>query len=278
MIDLHTYTTASDGQLTPQELVAYAVTVGVDVLAITDRDTTAGAAAAAAVVPAGLTLVPGVEISCREADGGRVHLLAYLFDPGNRMLAETLGRIRDSREMQARRAVGLLRADGHPIDWPQVAMVAGGSRVGPRHVAAAMVTAGLAPTLEIALGADWLGLGGPLHTPAWRPTVARAITVVRGAGGVPVLAHPRAPGSAPFTTEHVAEMAAHGLGGIEVNHPGHDDEARRELRELAATLGVLPIGGSGFQGPHTGRLGAASTSRAAYKELAALGGAALIRR
>ena len=278
MIDLHTYTSASGGSLLPPELVSHAATVGVTVLAITDHDTTAGIEAAACVLPAGLTLVPGVEISCREADGG-VHLLAYLFDQEDRVLAEMLGRIRDGREVQARRAVGLLRAGGHPIDWPQVTEVAGGAPVARRHIAAAMVTAGITATMELALGPDWLGPGGPLHTQAWRPTVARAITVVRGAGGVPVLAHPRAPGGAPLTAEQVTEMVARGLVGIQVNHPGHDSQARRELRELAARLHLVPIGGSGFHNPDADRLGAASTSQAAYRRLVSeASGAAPIRR
>jgi len=270
MIDLHTHTTASDGALMPQELVAHAAAAGLRVLAITDHDTTGGIEPAAAALPAGMTLLPGVEISCRAQVAGRVrevHLLAYLFVREDRALADLLGRVRDSRELRARRTVGLLRAEGHRIEWPQVAAVAGGAPVGGRHLAAAMVAAGIVSSVDVAFGPDWLG--GPFHAPMWRPEVTEALTVVRGAGGVGVLAHPCAPDGAPLSVEFVADLAARGLVGIEVDHPDHDEDARRRLRHLADELTLLPIGSSGFHGPDTSRLGSDTTTPQVYARLIA---------
>src|SRR5689334_22629284 len=124
LIDLHTHTIASDGTSTPAELVTAAVEAGLDVVALTDHDTTAGWAQARAALPAGLTLVPGAELSCRwyGADPSiSLHLLAYLFDPADAALSAELARVRQSRETRAQRMVELLRADGVDLDWAEIA-------------------------------------------------------------------------------------------------------------------------------------------------------------
>ncbi|HEX8347885.1 MAG TPA: PHP domain-containing protein, partial [Actinoplanes sp.] len=121
-IDLHTHSTASDGTLTPAELVAAGAAAGLDVMAITDHDTTGGWAAAVAARPAGLSLVRGAELSCRwhGADPAvPLHLLAYLFDPEEPRLSAELARVRTDRERRGERIVELLRADGVDISWPE---------------------------------------------------------------------------------------------------------------------------------------------------------------
>ncbi|ABD11169.1 hypothetical protein CcI156_17970 [Frankia sp. CcI156] len=267
MIDLHAYTSESGGSLMPHELVAQAVVAGVKVLAITDRDTVAGIDPAAAVLPARMTLVPGVEISCQAVVGGRprpVRLLSYLFDPDDRAVSELLGRARDSAELRARRAVRLLHMEGYPIDWPQVAAQTRGGPVGRRHIAAALVAAGIVPTLDAALGRGWLGAGGPFHVASRQPDITAALTVVRGAGGVAALAYP----CASLPVDLLRDLAARGLAGIEVDHPEHDEDTRRRLLDVAGGLRLLPIGGSGYHRP-PGRLGSETTPPAVYRRLMA---------
>ena len=122
-IDLHCHSTASDGTLSPAELMAAGAAAGLDVIAITDHDTTGGWAAAAEARPAGLRLVRGAELSCRwygVEPAIPLHLLAYLFDPAEPHLAADLARLRVDREQRAERIVERLRADGVPITWPEV--------------------------------------------------------------------------------------------------------------------------------------------------------------
>nr|MDT0666733.1 PHP domain-containing protein [Micromonospora sp. DSM 115978] len=144
-IDLHTHSTVSDGLLTPTELVQRAGRDGLSVIALTDHDTTSGLAEAAGALPAGLTLLPGAEISCFARVGDRtvipLHLLAYLFDPSEPAFAAARRRVRESRVDRARRMAEKIAADGHPVSWDQVRGIAGGT-VGRPHVAAALMAAG----------------------------------------------------------------------------------------------------------------------------------------
>src|ERR1700712_2662765 len=137
-IDLHAHTTASDGTDSPAELVRAASAANLDVLAITDHDTTAGWDEAFAARPDGLTIVPGVEFSCvhHDPDGRRVslHLLAYLVDRDNPAIRPEWARLRDSRRTRAETMVGRLVADGYPISWPQVLALAGEGAVGRPHI------------------------------------------------------------------------------------------------------------------------------------------------
>jgi 3',5'-nucleoside bisphosphate phosphatase len=149
-IDLHTHSTASDGTLSPADLVRAAAGARLDVVALTDHDTTAGWAAAEAALPAGLTLVRGAELSCRwfgTEPSIALHLLAYLFDPAHPGLAAELARVRQSRETRAERMVELLRADGVDVRWDEIRAAAGGGSIGRPHLAQALVRLGLVPTV-----------------------------------------------------------------------------------------------------------------------------------
>src|SRR4051794_3016043 len=150
LIDLHTHSTASDGTLTPAELVAEAAAAGLDVVAITDHDTTAGWPAAIGARPAGLTLVPGAELSARWHGGPfpiGLHLLAYLFDPADAALATELARVRQARETRAERMVELMHADGIDVTWAEVLQDAAGGPVGRPHLAQALIRRGLVGTV-----------------------------------------------------------------------------------------------------------------------------------
>ncbi|ADU06484.1 PHP domain-containing protein [Micromonospora sp. L5] len=271
-IDLHTHSTASDGTLTPAELVRAAAEAGLDVVALTDHDTTAGWAPAVAVLPPGLTLIRGAEISCRwfgAEPAIPLHLLAYLFDPAEPHLAAELARVRRAREERGERIVRLLQADGIPVSWTEILAGAGGGTVGRPHIAQALIRAGLVTTTTEAFGPDWLG--ERYRLPKDDIEVFQAVALVRAAGGVPVFAHPRASRRGRIVPDElIADLAAAGLAGLEADHEDHDPAERAHVRGLAADLGLLVTGSSDFHGTHkTVRLGAHTTDPEAYERIVA---------
>ena len=263
---LHSHSTASDGTSTPAEVMRRARAAGLDVIALTDHDTVAGHDEARAALPPGLTLVPGMELSCR-LDGHSVHLLGYLFDPAYPELAAETARIRESRVRRAEAMVERLAELGVPVTWEQVSALAAGGVVGRPHVARAMVEAGVIESPEQAFGPDWIGEGGRAHVRRYALDPARAIALVRAAGGVRVLAHPRARGwEVPDNV--IAGLAAAGLAGIEVWHPDQDQAQRTALQDLAARLNLVASGGSDDHGELTGyRLGSDTIAPDAYERL-----------
>jgi 3',5'-nucleoside bisphosphate phosphatase len=251
---------------------------GLDVIALTDHDTVAGLDAAAAALPPGLTLLPGMELSCR-LDTRSVHLLAYLFDPADPELGAECARIRESRLRRARAMVGRLAELGAPVTWEQVSALAGGGVVGRPHVARAMVEAGVIDTPDQAFGPEWLGPGGRAHVARYALDPERAVGLVRAAGGAAVLAHPRARGWM-MPDGVIARLAEAGLAGIEVCHPDQDPAAREDLRALAGRLGLIATGGSDDHGEFTGyRIGSQIAPAGAYDRLLARAtGATPVRR
>ncbi|MFI0795990.1 PHP domain-containing protein [Micromonospora rubida] len=271
-IDLHTHSTASDGTLTPAELVRAAAEAGLDVLAITDHDTTAGWAPAVAALPPGLTLIRGAEISCRwygAEPAVALHLLAYLFDPDHPELVAELARMRAGREVRGERIVELLRADGVEVSWPEILAGAAGGTVGRPHIAQALIRAGLVTTTIEAFGSAWLG--ERYRLPKEDLDVFQAVRLVRAAGGVPVLAHPRASRRGPIVPDGlIVELAVAGLAGLEADHEDHSAAERAHVRVLAAELGLFVTGSSDFHGTHkTVRLGAFTTAVEVYERILA---------
>jgi 3',5'-nucleoside bisphosphate phosphatase len=266
--DLHSHSTASDGTDPPAEVMRRAAAAGLDIIALTDHDTVAGHREAAAALPAGLTLLPGMELSCR-LEGHSVHLLAYLFDPANERLAGEMAEIRESRLYRARAMVSKLAALGAPVSWDQVSEIAAGGVVGRPHIARALVDAGVVPTIADAFTPEWIGPGGRAHVARYALDPARAVRLVRGADGVSVLAHPRGSARGWRTPDEVIEeLAGAGLTGIEVYHPQHDERERGALAELAGRLGLVATGGSDDHGELTGyRLGAEVAPDGAYERL-----------
>jgi hypothetical protein len=266
--DLHSHSNASDGTTPPADVMARAAAAGLDVIALTDHDTVAGHAEAAAALPPGLTLLPGMELSCR-LDGHSVHMLAYLFDPANAELAAELAAIRDSRVSRARAMVARLAELGVPVTWEQVSEIAGGGVVGRPHVARALAAAGVVATPADAFSPDWIGAGGRAYVSRYALDPSRAIALVRAAGGVTVLAHPRGAGRGwAIPDEVIAGLAAAGLTGVEINHPQQDDEQRQRLRALARGLGLVPSGGSDDHGELTGfRIGVEQAPEGSYPAL-----------
>ncbi|TDC59999.1 PHP domain-containing protein [Actinomadura sp. GC306] len=269
-IDLHSHSTASDGTRPPAEVVRRARANGLDVLALTDHDTVAGWEEAAGALPGGLTLVPGIELSCVQ-DGRSLHMLGYLFDPDAPELAAELARIRDDRVIRARTMVGRLRDLGVDITWDMVRSLAGGEAVGRPHIARAMVAAGAVRDADEAFTSRWIAPDGRAYADRYALRPERAIELVRAAGGVCVLAHPRARRRGYVVADEVIErLAAAGLAGVEADHPGHVPEDRARLRDLASALELAVTGSSDDHGEATGdRLGAETTAPADYERLLA---------
>ena len=254
LIDLHTHSTASDGTDTPEQLVAAARRAGVDVLAITDHDTTGGWDAAAAALPSGMRLVRGAEFSCvsptgREERPVSVHLLGYLFDPAHPAIVAEQSRLRDERVVRLARITEKMTADGYPVDVESVfELVPEGTSVGRPHLARALVAAGVVESVNDAF-ATLLHNGSPYYVPKADTPVERAIAMVRAAGGVAVFAHPLARRRGRVVEPSViADLATIGLGGVEVDHPDHAQEDRELLRELAAAHDLVTTGSSDYHG------------------------------
>jgi 3',5'-nucleoside bisphosphate phosphatase len=273
-IDLHTHSSASDGTLTPAELVGAAARAGLDVVALTDHDTTSGWAPAMAARPSGLTLVPGAELSCRwfAADPPiALHLLAYLVDPANAPLATELARVRLARETRAERMVELLNADGIDVRWDDILRRAGGGTVGRPHIAQALIRLGLIGTVAEAFAPDWLG--ARYRIPKQDIDVFAGLALILGAGGVPVFAHPRASRRGPIVPDSlIVELAGRGLFGLEADHEDHTPEQRAHVRALAGELGLVVTGSSDFHGTNkTVVLGANTTDPSVYEQIVAAG-------
>ncbi|MFE7839640.1 PHP domain-containing protein [Streptomyces sp. NPDC057474] len=267
-IDLHCHSTASDGTDTPAELVRKAGAAGLDVVALTDHDTTRGHAQAIAALPEGLTLVTGAELSCR-LDGVSMHMLAYLFDPEEPELLAERELVRDDRVPRARGMIAKLNELGVPVTWEHVARIADGGSVGRPHVATALVELGVVPTVSDAFTEQWLADGGRAYVEKHETDPFTAIRLIKGAGGVAVFAHPAAVKRGRTVPESaIAELAAAGLDGIEVDHMEHDAATRARLRGLAKELGLLTTGSSDYHGSRkTCVLGEYTTDPEVYGEI-----------
>lgn len=280
-IDLHVHSSASDGTDAPAEVTRRAAAAGLDVVALTDHDTQAGVAEARAALPPGVTLVPGMELSC-QLDGRSVHLLCYLSDPDDPALRAETAQVRDDRVYRARAMTQRLRELGADVSWEQVTAIAGDAVVGRPHLARALTASGAIADPADAFTAEWIGDGGRAFVDRYAPALARAVGLVRAAGGVPVLAHPRSPGY-EIPDAVIAELAGAGLAGIEVFHPDHDAAQRGRLTALARSLGLISTGGSDDHGTFipSGQvarssaghgLGAETTPPEEYERLLALAG------
>jgi 3',5'-nucleoside bisphosphate phosphatase len=253
LIDLHAHSSASDGTDRPAALVAAARDAGLDVVALTDHDTTIGWAEAAAAVPSGLTLVPGLELSCRwtPPNGDRpteLHVLGYLVDPAHAGLAAALTALRDSRLGRAERMTDRMAADGLPVSWERVVELAGDASIGRPHIARTLVEAGVVASVDEAFD-TLLRTGSPYHEPKQDLDALTGVRLVTDAGGVAVFAHPLARMRGRVVGDDaVVEMAGAGLAGLEVDHPDHAPADRAHLRRLAADLGLLVTGSSDYHG------------------------------
>ncbi len=248
-IDLHTHSLASDGTDTPADLVRAAHAAGLDVVALTDHDATAGWAAAARTADeVGITLVRGLEISTRFA-GGSVHLLAYLPDPGHQPLVEALDRILQGRRERTPAIVEALRGHGIDITEEDVRRESGSSMAAGRpHIADALIRLGVVAHRTQAF-TELLNPGRPGYVTRYAAELTGLIPLVAAAGGVSVLAHPWGrSGRKVLDADAFDSLRQLGLAGIEVDHQDHDRDTRATLRGLADDLGLVITGSSDHHG------------------------------
>lgn len=278
-IDLHTHSNASDGTQRPAEVIVSAQAAGLDVVALTDHDTTSGwDEAAAAARRVGIAFVPGIEISCAHR-GISIHLLGYLHDPADAALLAEVTRSRSARETRAQRMVELLGA-AVPLTYEEVlAQTQPGTTIGRPHIADALVSKGIVATREQAF-ADYLYAGSPYHVSHYAPEPVRAVELVVAAGGVATMAHPFAHVRGRVVDDQVIEeMAAAGLGGLEAHHRDHDAEAEQHALDLAGRLGLFVTGSSDYHGAgKPNRLGEHTTTPEVLAQIEALAtGTAVVR-
>jgi len=245
-IDLHLHSTASDGSYPAETVVAMAERNGVRVIALTDHDSLDGIPAAEERAKAsGIRVMPGVELSVSEA-GIDVHLLAYGFDPQDKGLVAAIRRYRDSRRERARKMLARLKGLGIKIALEEVEEIAHGGALGRPHVAEALMQGGHIETFQEAFQ-RYLGHHAPAYVPKQTVALEEAVSVVREAGGVTVLAHP-----GTLNRDHlIAAWAARGLDGIEVWHSKHGASDVARYKEIAKRHGFLMTGGSDFHGERT---------------------------
>nr|WP_206038802.1 PHP domain-containing protein [Rhodococcus sp. 105337] len=268
---MHSHSTASDGTDSPSALVRAAAEAGLDVVALTDHDTTTGWDEAAAATPSGLRLVRGMEMSCtgRGEDGApvAVHLLAYLFDPDDPDFVVELGRLRGERVSRIRTMAERMADDGLPIDVDAV-LAQAGPAAGRPHLARALVDAGVVATVGDAF-TELLSPRGRYYVSKADTPLADAVRMVTAAGGVTVIAHARARARGRLLAlDHIEELAEIGLGGLEADHPDHSDADARLMRDMAERLGLFVTGSSDYHGRNKDiALGRFTTDPGAYEAL-----------
>jgi hypothetical protein len=256
-IDLHVHSTASDGTLSPWEILSRAVQLGLKAVAITDHDTLSGSAAAmAGGIPAALKFLTGIEISAAPPTGygikGSVHILGYGIDPHNAALNVLLDVLQKARENRNPQIIARLNALGMVLDTKELARIVGDAVAGRPHIAQLMVNQGMARSIDDAFD-RFLGNNKPAYVEKFRIPMADAIGTINQAGGVAVLAHPHLNAMAePDTFEtFLLTLKAMGLKGIEAIYPGHSPAATAEYCRLAQKHNLLITGGTDFHGEVT---------------------------
>ena len=247
-IDLHTHSTHSDGTFGPAELVRLAAERDLQVIALTDHDTTNGLPEALATgLEVGIQVVPGVEFSA-EYLGTSVHILCYWMDAEDPALQLELRRLREDRYRRGELMVEKLGSLGLPVEFERVREIAGDATIVRPHIAQAMVEAGLVATEKEAFD-RYIGDGGPAHVAKHALDPLDAVALIEDAGGVCALAHPGMWGDQSSVPDELIErMVAAGMRGLEVDHPDHTPEARERYRALADRLGLIATGGSDCHG------------------------------
>jgi 3',5'-nucleoside bisphosphate phosphatase len=246
VIDLHLHTTASDGLLSPAQVVERLRSTPVHTFSVTDHDTVAGLEEAKhAAGAAGLRFVPGIEMTAVDADRD-VHVLGYGIDSASQELHVFLRAQREARVRRARALIARLRELGLPLDAAEIIDRAGtrpSRAIGRPHIARAMIEAGYVASVDEAFE-QWLARDRPAFVPRSGAPPEHVIEVIDQAGGVAVLAHP----GLTRCDALIPSLAARGLGGLEVWHSEHDEHTSARYEALARELSLIPTGGSDFHG------------------------------
>lgn len=267
MIDLHLHTTASDGRLSPAQLVARASAAGLTTISVTDHDTVAALAEVTEVAKGvNMRVVAGIEITAVD-DGRDVHMLGYFFDPESAPLARVLQQQRALRVSRAREIGAKLAALGMVVDVESVLLAAAarpGSSVGRPQVARELVRAGYVTSVQDAFD-RWLATGRPAFIPRTGPSPAAIVDAIHEAGGIASMAHP----GVTKRDELIGPLVDSGMDAIEVYHSDHTPEDHNHYQVIAHRYGVLVTGGSDFHGEDTRRnaIGVVTLPAAAFDAL-----------
>ena len=256
-IDLHVHSTASDGSLTPSEILAMAVQSGLRAIAITDHDTLDGSAEALrSGIPASLQFLTGIEISADAPPGfglnGSVHILGYGVNPENAALNALLRVLKTARENRNPQIIARLKALGMPLSMSALDDIVGTAIAGRPHIAQLMVKKGFADSVDDAFD-RFLGKNRPAYVDKYRVPIPDAIETINAAGGIAVLAHPWLNGIAdPGRFEAFLQtLIPMGLRGIEAIYPDHPKTITDAYCRLADKYGLLVTGGTDFHGEVT---------------------------
>lgn len=271
--DLHAHTTASDGILTPAELVDLASARGLDVIAVTDHDSTEGVESALQrAAQTSVEVWAGVEIST-DIPGSEIHMLGYFVDHHEPSFQQTLSNLRESRYGRAQRIVEKLAELGVPIEFERVRQLAGTGAIGRPHIAQALVERGYVATMRDAFD-RYLGRNAPAYVERYKLTPSEAVRLIRSAGGLASLAHPIYIGTASqsggaFSLDGILpELLEAGLGGIESYYPDFSPELTEYLVGLCARYNLIPTGGSDFHGGnHSADLGSVTVPDSTIERL-----------
>ncbi len=254
MIDLHVHSTASDGTLTPTEILERASKLGIEALAITDHDTIDGSIEAIeSGIPEGLDFLTGIEISANPPEvypcTGSFHILGYNMDLKSEILNTTLKTLQDARFNRNPKILERLAGFGMHITEEEVEIQTGGGQTGRPHIAEVMIKKGYAKNINDAFD-NYLGKGMPAYVDKYRIETDKAIELIKSAGGVPVFAHPGLVEATQGDPKEklIASMAEMGLSGIEVFYPNHSKEETDFYINLAKKYNLIITGGTDFHG------------------------------
>jgi predicted metal-dependent phosphoesterase TrpH len=244
-VDLHVHSTASDGRLSPAEVIGVAAERGLVYIALADHDSVDGIAAAQAAAQRfpGLGVIPAIEIST-DIPEGEVHILGYFIDYTDPALLARLAEFKNSRLRRAKKMVAKLEALGVPVDWERVLELAGTSTIGRPHIAQAMIEKGHVSSFKEAFD-EYLGHGKPAYVERDKMLPTEAVALIVKARGLPVLAHPL---TTPDPEGLTLELKPAGLVGLEAYYNGYTPEQVKNLLALAQKHNLIATGGSDFHG------------------------------
>lgn len=244
-VDLHIHTTASDGRLSPSEVVKRAAELGMKAIAITDHDTVNGIdeAMTEARKHAGLIVIPGVEMGA-DVPRGEMHVLGYFVDPYSGTLCRKLEMLRNSRAVRSKKIVVRLAEMGIQLNWEHVVSIAGGASIGRPHIAQAILERGYVTVIQEAFD-RYIGDDSPAYVEREKLGPTETVELIAKTGGLPVLAHSA---ETENIDDVVQELKASGLVGLEVHYKDYDLETRERLAEVAKRYGLIQCGGSDYHG------------------------------
>lgn len=253
-IDLHIHSTASDGTFSPAEILALAQDLNLAAIAITDHDTINGSKEALSIgVPPSLKFLTGVEISAAPPSSfpysGSLHILGYSIKIDNPLLNKTLAALQEARKNRNPGIIDRLNSMGVAISMDELLNEVGGGQLGRPHIARFMVKKGYVESIKEAFN-KYLGKGKPAYLDKYRIDCSKAIEVILGAGGIPVIAHPFLlnPRNIEDIEKLVITLKAMGLKGIEVYYSEHSQDNISKLEDIANRHELLMTGGSDFHG------------------------------